>query len=51
MKLKDSLKMEINKNKLSKETKRNIAGAEEDIRRGRVHKLEDVIKELKIKII
>lgn len=43
--------MNINKNKLSKETKRNIAETEEDIRKGRVHKWEEVVKELKIKII
>jgi len=37
--------------KLSKETRRNIAEAEEDIGAGRVHKWADVVKELKINVI
>jgi len=36
--------------KLSKETKKNIIEAEKDIKAGRVHKWEDVIKDLKINI-
>jgi predicted CopG family antitoxin len=35
---------------LSEETKRNIAKSEEDIKKGRVHKWEDVKKELKINV-
>jgi predicted transcriptional regulator len=35
---------------LSEETKKKIAKAEEDIKLGRVHKWEDVKKELKINV-
>ncbi len=35
---------------LSEQTKKNIVEAEEDIRAGRVHKWEDVVKELKINV-
>jgi predicted CopG family antitoxin len=35
---------------LSKETKREIALAEEEIKKGRVHKWEDVKKELKLNV-
>ena len=35
---------------LSEQTKRDIAEAEKDIREGRVHKWEDVKKELKIDV-
>jgi len=35
---------------LSGETKKRIAKAEEDIKKGRVHKWEDVKKELKINV-
>lgn len=35
---------------ISEETKKNIAEAEEDIRKGRVHKWEDVKRELKINV-
>ncbi len=35
---------------LSEETKKKIARAEEDIKHGRVHKLEDVKKELNINV-
>ena len=35
---------------LSEETKKNIAKSEEDIKKGRVHKWEDVKKELKINV-
>lgn len=35
---------------LSEETKKSIARAEEDIRKGRVHRWEDVKKELKINV-
>ncbi|PJC44472.1 hypothetical protein CO038_03695 [Candidatus Pacearchaeota archaeon CG_4_9_14_0_2_um_filter_39_13] len=35
---------------LSKETKENIARAEEDMRKGRVHKWEDVKRELDIDV-
>ena len=35
---------------LSEETKKNIAKAEEDIKKGKVHKWEDVKKELKINV-
>jgi hypothetical protein len=35
---------------LSEETKKKIARAEVDIKKGRVHKLEDVKKELDIKV-
>ena len=35
---------------LSEETKRGIARAEEDIKKGRVHKWEDVKRELKINV-
>ena len=35
---------------LSEETKRDIAEAERDIKAGRVHKWEDVKKELKINV-
>ena len=35
---------------LSEETKRSIAKAEEDIKKGKVHKWEDVKKELKINV-
>jgi predicted CopG family antitoxin len=38
------------KMELSEQTKKNIAEAEEDIRKGRVHKWEDVVKELKINV-
>jgi predicted transcriptional regulator len=34
----------------SEQTKKNIAEAEEDIKRGRVHKWEDIVKELKINV-
>ena len=34
----------------SEETKRSIAKAEEDIKKGKVHKWEDVKKELKINV-
>ncbi len=35
---------------ISEETKRSIARAEEDIRKGRVHKWEDVKKELNLNV-
>ena len=35
---------------LSEETKKSIARAEEDIKKGRVHKWEDVKKELNIDV-
>ncbi|MCH7568703.1 MAG: hypothetical protein IIA87_04755 [Nanoarchaeota archaeon] len=35
---------------LSEETKKSIARAEEDIKKGRVHKWEDVKKELNINV-
>jgi predicted CopG family antitoxin len=35
---------------LSEETKRDIKLAEEDIRAGRVHRWEDVVKELRINV-
>ena len=35
---------------ISEETKRSIAKAEEDIKKGKVHKWEDVKKELKINV-
>ena len=35
---------------LSEETKKSIARAEEDIKKGRVHKWEDVKKELDINV-
>ena len=35
---------------LSEETKKNIAKSEEDIRKGRVYKWDDVVKELKINV-
>ena len=35
---------------LSEETKNSIAKAEEDIKKGRVHKWDDVKKELKINV-
>jgi predicted transcriptional regulator len=35
---------------LSEETKKNIVESEEDIKRGRVHKWDDVVKELKINV-
>ncbi len=35
---------------LSEETKRNIAQAEKEIREGKIHKWEDVKKELKIHV-
>lgn len=35
---------------LSEETKKDIAQSEEDIKRGRVHKWNDVVKELKINV-
>jgi len=38
------------KMELSDQTKKNIAKAEEDIRKGKVHKWEDVVKELKINV-
>jgi predicted transcriptional regulator len=34
----------------SEQTKKNLAEAEEDIKHGRVHKWEDVVKELKINV-
>jgi len=36
--------------KLSEETKKNIAESEQDLKRGRVHKWDDVVKEFKINI-
>ncbi|MDP1695986.1 MAG: hypothetical protein Q8L29_03670 [archaeon] len=38
------------KKEFSEETKRNIAKSLEDIKKGRIHKLEDIKKELKLKI-
>ncbi len=38
------------KMELSEQTKKNIVGAEEDIRKGRVHKWGEVVKELKINV-
>lgn len=35
---------------LSEETKKNIAESEADIKAGRVHRWEDVVKELKINV-
>lgn len=35
---------------LSEETKRNIAQSEKEIRRGKVHKWEDIKKDLKINV-
>jgi predicted transcriptional regulator len=35
---------------LSEQTKKNIAEAEADIRAGRIHKWEDIVKELKINV-
>ena len=35
---------------LSEETKRDIKEAEEDIRKGRIHRWEDIKKELKINV-
>ena len=35
---------------ISEETKKNIAKSEEDIRKGKVHRWDDVVKELKINV-